>query len=210
MPLAAPRACGCGKVVASGVKCECQRKRDHERNPWFFCPENGLHEKSTNDGVPYHLWADKGPITPTPGDVVDYRAVEQKISDLCDDFDVREIAFDPWNAREMMASLLEKGLPAVEMRQGMATMAPAIHELERAIPGKRFIHSGSEILRWIFASVAVVMDDAGNKKFSKSKSTARIDGTVAAAMAVGRAHAGEGIRRSIYDSPARPDGFVIR
>lgn len=31
MPMKAPRVCGCGKRVASGVKCECQRKREAER-----------------------------------------------------------------------------------------------------------------------------------------------------------------------------------
>jgi len=31
MPLAAPRICGCGKVVASGTRCACQLKRDVER-----------------------------------------------------------------------------------------------------------------------------------------------------------------------------------
>lgn len=31
MPVRAPRICGCGKVVPSGERCACQRKRDAER-----------------------------------------------------------------------------------------------------------------------------------------------------------------------------------
>jgi 5-methylcytosine-specific restriction protein A len=31
MPIRAPRVCGCGRVVASGVRCACQLKRDAER-----------------------------------------------------------------------------------------------------------------------------------------------------------------------------------
>jgi 5-methylcytosine-specific restriction endonuclease McrA len=30
MPVKGPRICGCGKVVASGVRCECQQRRAQE------------------------------------------------------------------------------------------------------------------------------------------------------------------------------------
>ena len=70
-------------------------------------------------------------------------------------------------------------------------MAPAIKELERAIIGRRFRHGGHPILRWNFANIEVRVDDAGNMKFSKGKSRDKIDGSVAAAMAVARAAAGE-------------------
>lgn len=35
MPIRAPRICACGRVVASGVKCACQIKRDVERKAAF-------------------------------------------------------------------------------------------------------------------------------------------------------------------------------
>lgn len=35
MPIRAPRICACGRVVASGVKCACQIKRDAERKAAF-------------------------------------------------------------------------------------------------------------------------------------------------------------------------------
>jgi phage terminase large subunit-like protein len=168
-------------------------------HPWFFCPEDNLRVRADRDGVPYPTWADDGFITPTPGNVVDYRAVEAQIRELCARFDVREIAFDPHGGRTMMANLVEDGLPAVEMRQGWVTMAPAIKELERAIVGRRFRHGGHPVLRWNFSNIAVETDKAGNKSFHKGKSTDRIDGAVAAAMAVKRCAAGDS-GRSVYDS----------
>ncbi len=105
----------------------------YETWPWFFCPKDNLRKRSERDGVPYIQWAQDGFITPTPGNVVDFRIVEDKVRELCERFDVREIAFDPHLARAMLNNLLEDGLPAVEMRQGWVTMAPAIKELERAI-----------------------------------------------------------------------------
>jgi phage terminase large subunit-like protein len=86
-------------------------------------------------------------------------------------------------------------------------MAPAIKELERAIIGRKFRHGGNPVLRWNFENVAVETDKAGNRSFHKGKSRDRIDGAVAAAMAVARASAGSG--GSIYETEDRPDGLVV-
>ena len=134
--------------------------------------------------------------------------MEDQIRELCDRFEVREIAFDPHLARNMMATLREDGFPAVEMRQGWVTMAPAIKELERAIIAGRFRHGGHPVLRWCFDNIAVETDKAGNKAFHKGKSKDRIDGAVASAMAVARAAAGDDTR-SIYDSDERADGLLV-
>lgn len=167
--------------------------------PWFFCPAPNLRRRAERDGVPYPLWAEQGFITPTDDDVVDFRAVEDHIRELCARFNVQEIAFDPHLARVMMSNLLDDGFPAVEMRQGWVTMAPAIKELERAIVGRMFHHGGHPILRWHFENIAVETDKAGNKSFHKGKSRDRIDGAVACAMAVGRCFAGAS-NRSSYDT----------
>lgn len=166
---------------------------------WFFCPEDNLREREDRSGVPYTVWAEQGHITPTPGNVVDFRVVEDKVRDLCATFNVAEIAFDPHLARNMLNNLLEDGFPAVEMRQGWVTMAPAVKELERAIIGRRFRHGGNPVLRWNFENIQVHTDSAGNRVFHKGKSKDKIDGAVTAAMAVARACAGSS-NRSSYDS----------
>lgn len=178
-------------------------------HPWFFCPADNLKRRADNDGVPYPLWAEEGLIEPTPGNVVDFRIVEEKIRELCELYEVREIAFDPHLARNMMSTLAEDGYPAVEMRQGWVTMAPAIKELERAIIAGRFRHGGHPVLRWHFDNVATETDKAGNTSFHKGKSRDRIDGAVAAAMAVGRAAAGGGEEKSIFDDPAVPADLLV-
>lgn len=175
-------------------------------HPWFFCPQDNLRARADRDGVPYPRWADEDLITPTLGNVVDFRAVEDQIRALCEDYDVQEIAFDPHMARNILNNLLEDGYPAVEMRQGWVTMAPAIKELERAIVGHRLTHGGHEVLRWCFSNIACETDKAGNKSFHKGKSRDRIDGAVACAMAVGRASAGDS-GRSIYEGDDRADGL---
>jgi len=167
--------------------------------PWFFCPEQNIGRRAVKDQVPYPAWAEQGLITPTAGNVVDFRAVEDQIRAFAEEYDIREIAFDPHLARNTMNNLSEDGYPVVEFRQGWVTMAPAVKELERALIAGRITHGGHPILRWHFSNIAVETDKAGNKSFHKGKSRDRIDGAVAAAMAVARAAAGEE-HRSIWDT----------
>jgi hypothetical protein len=177
--------------------------------PHFFVPEAGMRRRSTKDKVPYVLWAEQKLITPTPGDVVDLDRVEHAIRALCERHEVQEIAMDPWGARPMINRLLEDGLPVTEMRQGFATMSPATKEFERALLSRRSAHSGHAVLRWCVGNVVLDEDAAGNVKPNKARSPDRIDGAVAAIMALARAAAAEH-GPSIYDdAEARPEGFVF-
>lgn len=54
------------------------------------------------------------------------------------------------------------------------------------ILGRQVRHGGNPVLRWMASNVAVEMDAAGNIKPSKARSTERVDGIVAALMALGR------------------------
>ncbi|WP_313349937.1 terminase large subunit [Paracoccus sp. (in: a-proteobacteria)] len=157
---------------------------------WFFCPEDNLRARGERHGVDYLQWAEDGFIIPTPGNTVDLRAVEDQIRELCARFNVKEIDFDPTYGRSMMADLLADGLPAAEFRQGWVSMAPAVKELERAILSGNFTHGGHPVLRWNFSNIQVETDKAGNRMFHKGKSGNKIDGAVAAAMAVARAAEG--------------------
>ena len=155
--------------------------------PHFFVPADNLRARADRDGVPYPEWAKQGFIPATPGNVVDYRAVEACIRGLCERFVVNEISFDPAYAQPVMGPLTDDGFPTATMRQGWVTQAPALNELERIILAGKLIHAGHPVLRWCFANVAIHTDSAGNRTMHKGKSTDRIDGAVASWMAVSRA-----------------------
>lgn len=174
---------------------------------WFFCPDqaienqggedfsesdDGISTREAHSGASYQAWADAGLITPTVGTVIDYAEIESKIVELCEEFNVQEIAFDPHMARQVQPKILEMGLPAVDFRQVPSLMMPAFKELERAILGDEFFHGGNKVLRHCFANVVVKRNDLGHVvKFTKSKKWLSIDGAVAAAMAVARASLNE-------------------
>lgn len=177
--------------------------------PHFFVPADNLRTRSEKDGVPYVRWAEEGYITATPGNVIDYSAVEAHIRDLASRFDVREIGFDVAYAQPVMQPLMADGYPWVTMRQGWVTQSPALNLLERAIVSGKFQHGGHPVLRWCFANVAISTDSAGNRLMNKCKSTDRIDGAAASWMAVSRAATGDDSRSIYEDTNSRPDGLLF-
>ena len=72
--------------------------------------ENRLH-------VPLRKWIEEGLIEATPGDVVDYEAVEKKIAWAREDFELQEIDYDPWNATDLISRLAKAGYPCVKIPQ---------------------------------------------------------------------------------------------
>jgi phage terminase large subunit-like protein len=153
----------------------------------FFVPKNNAREREARDRVPYGQWARDGYMDATPGDSVDYEYVRKAINEWCAMFDVQEIAFDPWNATDLVTRLTEQdGLTCVPMRQGYASLSAPTKALETAILAKSMRHDGHPVLRWCMGNVAVEQDAAGNIKPSKKVSTERIDGVIALVMAVDR------------------------
>jgi phage terminase large subunit-like protein len=153
----------------------------------YFVPEDNLRKRAERDRVPYDLWAAQGFIEATSGNVVDYGAIEQRIRADSLLFQVREIAYDPWNATHIALRLQDEGATMVEFRQGFRSMSAPTRELEKLIVSRKLAHGANPVTRWMAANVAVAQDPAGNLKPAKDKSTERIDGIIAIIMALGRA-----------------------
>lgn len=158
-----------------------------------------MRDRVQRDRVPYDQWVRDGRIVATPGAVVDYDAVRAVLSDWDDRFDLRDVAFDPWNATDLITRLQDQdGLTCVKMRQGFPTLSAPSKALEAAIVGGRLRHDGDPVLRWMVSNVAVETDAAGNIKPSKAKSTEKIDGVVALIMALDRLDRNAGVKDKAY------------
>jgi phage terminase large subunit-like protein len=156
-------------------------------SPATSCRRRTCAGGAARDRAPYDLWAAQGFIEATPGNVVDYGAIEQRILADAALFQVREIAYDPWNATHIALRLQDEGATMVEFRQGFRSMSAPTRELEKLIVSRKLAHGANPVTRWMAANVAVAQDPAGNLKPAKDKSTERIDGIVALIMAIGRA-----------------------
>lgn len=156
--------------------------------PYFWLPEDRIEEHSKHHRVPYQAWIDMGLVRPTPGNVVDYGVIYDDIVELMGIYQIQECGFDPWAATEITLRLDQTaGLPMVEMRQGYATLSAPAKEFERAIIARTLQHDGNPVMNWMISNVAAAEDPAGNVKPDRAKSRHKIDGVVAAVMALGRA-----------------------
>lgn len=172
----------------------------HNLECHFWCPEDGIAQRSRVDGVPYADWVRDGYLTATPGNVTDYGYVREAVKSIAERLNIGEIAYDKWNASQLVTDLTSDGATLVSIPQTHAGLASGWRDLEKAILEHKIRHGGHPILRWMAGNVEVETDSAGNQKPSKARSTERIDGIVGATMAVGRVivHGGE----SAYEAVA--------
>ena len=148
--------------------------------------------------MPYDLWIQQGYLQTTPGNVIDYRFIEEEILQLSKDYNIQEIGYDEWNAIQTAIHLEEEGLTMVPIRQGARSMSPPMKEIEQLVIGKKIIHNNHPILRWNVGNVEVKSDENENVRPVKDKSKERIDGLVATINAMARAMLEEN-KASIYE-----------
>jgi phage terminase large subunit-like protein len=159
--------------------------------PTFWLPGDGLAEKSRNDRVPYDVWHDEGYLLTAPGRSIEYEYVAEHLRGVFDRCNVRALAFDRHNMRFLRPWLERAGFNDEELSrfidfgQGFVSMSPAIRELESRLLACKLAHGNHPVLTMCAANAVAVSDPAGNRKFDKKKTTGRIDGMVALAMAVG-------------------------
>lgn len=156
--------------------------------PFFFCPEETIQRKSKEDRVPYDAWVKAGYIIPTPGATIDYEEVENLIAEKYKELGIIRIEGDPWNFTNMAQNLEKRGMNVSYFGQGIANMSFPTKQFEKLVYDGKIKHDGNPVLAWMLAGCIIVEDASGNIKVHKGKSnqgTRRIDGIVAAIMALG-------------------------
>lgn len=158
----------------------------------FWVPEESIRQRSHRDRVPYDQWAKDGWIIPTPGASIDYDFIRKEIGEIRSKYNLRSLGMDPWNATQLATQLAEEdGIDVVAFRQGYGSMSSPAKSFQTHVIAGDFNHQGNPVLAWCVSNTVIDTDPAGNIKPTKAKSTERIDGTVAAIMAVGMLEQGD-------------------
>lgn len=156
--------------------------------PRFFLPEFDIAGKSDADRVPYDLWAKQADarLTLLPGKVIDPVLVAEAMAEDAARFDIQAIAYDRWRIKDLERELERIGvaLPLEPFGQGYKDMSPAVDNLEVLVAQRKINHAGNPIMRMCASNAVVTKDPAGSRKLDKSKASGRIDGIIAAAMAL--------------------------
>lgn len=160
----------------------------YDMRAWFWLPEQAA--MSPDSPPHYRVWADQGLLELTPGSACDYDYVKRRVGEIVTNHDLRELAYDPYNAEKTTQEMeAEYGVRRIAFGQTTANFAGPTAEFERLLLMRRLRHDGNPILAWQAGHVTAKTDINGNKRPAKPKNRdpRKVDGIVAAVMAMGRA-----------------------
>lgn len=186
---------------------------DEEDGPWdilvrAYCPEEGIIKRSKVDRVRYDLWEQQGFLVATPGEVIDYEWIKRDVFRSAEDYCLRQIGYDSWNATQIATDIMaklnptndEQGFQMVNLKQNVKTYSEAMKSLLAKVVQGKVRHGGHPVLRWCADNLVIKIDANGNPFPNKERATEKIDLMTAAFMAWGRAMTREGPQDSVYES----------
>ena len=152
----------------------------------FWLPEDALIRRG--DMAPtLREWEREGLITVCSGDVVDHRMVEEQVLRDCERFRMEEIAFDRFHAYPLVSSLQERFPEQLaDVGQTYRFLNKPAKELERLLAERRYHHGGNKVMRWMVSHCVVETNQDDMIRPSRRRSADKIDGVLAALMALER------------------------
>lgn len=166
-----------------------------------WIPEENMKVRVRRDHVPYDRWVNQKYLHATPGNVIDYDFVENRILGANQQYDIQTLGTDQWNSRMLTQRLMKEDIDVIEIPQNMKTMSPAMKAIERLMKSGYLSHENNPVARWCWGNVVIATDGNENIKPMKNKSRERIDLTVALinAMATAIIYEGEDVE-SVYET----------
>ena len=160
----------------------------------FYIPEDTVLERYRKENVNFPAWVEQGIVTATPGATVDYGYIVRDILAAAEEYHVLGIGFDKWQARNVIAEIDEArpDILLMEIDQSLRKMSPLAKSFEKRVKDGEVVDN-NPCQAWMVSNCEIRPDANGNyKPLKKSKgSTGRIDGVVAAIMALGVAESEE-------------------
>jgi phage terminase large subunit-like protein len=152
--------------------------------PRHFLSEGEI-EASANSQ--YAGWAREGWITTNSGNSTSYDDIEEDLRGLNAQYQVREVAYDPATAKEIVDHMSAEGMLMVEMRPLVLNFSEPTKRLDALMADGRIHHNGDPVLTWMLSNVVGHYDRKDNVYPVKERRENAIDGVVALIMALGRA-----------------------
>jgi phage terminase large subunit-like protein len=175
--------------IVAAVKVFYERTADGKRRvvwiPRFWMPRDSVSKRTEQDKARAMNFAERGLITLTPGNEVDYFAIAEELRAEWQLYRLLQIGFDPWNASMLIQHLVNLGLPAeamIKLPQSFATYNEPFKALLGGLESGTFAHPGNEVLDWMAENTAARVDPSGNIRPDKAKSGEKIDGITGGLM----------------------------
>lgn len=153
-----------------------------------FMPGAEIHEKEERDGFPYSRTANGITLTLTEGDWVDYELVKSRIYRDAESYRLVSLAYDRRFAPAIIQHLIAEGIECVPWNQSFGGLTTGTKEFKRLLHARMLKTPKCPLFEWETENVSIEVDNAGNERPHKGKSTGRIDGIVAVINALSLAN----------------------
>lgn len=156
----------------------------------------------------YRGWVDTFWITPTPGGLVDFDAIEARVFELRDEgYDIRGVLVDDLQANQLCNHFVKGGLPAWVFKKNEMNTTAATDDLISRVPAKQIISNNNPVLEWNMVNVVGQRSVRGGivPKKHNENSDEKIDGF----DAVMQANAGRTLEKEGKDE-SRPNIYRSR
>lgn len=158
-------------------------KEKHRLFIYYFCPE----ERTYTDEYEYSYqeWAAKEYITSTPGSSIDQDQIKEFILSLANELDIKKIGYDKWQSNKLATELMDDGAKVESFGQTVGNFNEPLKFLEKLIVDGNLEHDGNPVHSWMFGNCSIYANNSGLRKIIKQNESLKIDGFVAALMAIG-------------------------
>ena len=173
----------------TSVKMICRRPDDEKIYvlSQYFMPEATFEERcklseNGRDSVPYRTWHERGLITLTEGNKVDYHYITEWFRNLQEKYGIYlyKCGYDPWAStywiNEMKLNYGDETM--VPVIQGAKTFSNPMKDLAADLKSKVVVYNNNPIDKWCFSNTVEKKDDNNNVRPVKgTNQRKRVDGT---------------------------------
>lgn len=153
----------------------------------FWCPSEARDTRGQKLRELLSPWIDAELIHVTEGNEIDLKQIEETVKSCSALYNLREVAFDPWNATATSQNLALEGIEMFKFPQNIRTFNEPARLLESLVRQGKLWHNAHPVLSWMAGNVTIKQDGVGNMMPDRKKSANKIDGIPAAIMALARA-----------------------
>ncbi|MBM6968671.1 terminase large subunit [Pseudoramibacter alactolyticus] len=152
----------------------------------FFLPAERIDEAIERDGVPYRIYVERGLLTLSGDNFIDYNDCFNWFCSLIKDYQIYplQVGYDRYSSQYLVQDMKQYGFHMDDVYQG-DNLWPVLQEMEGIMKDGNMVIGTNDLLKSHLLNSAIKMSlERGRGKLIKIKSNAHIDGTTALADAM--------------------------
>ena len=147
----------------------------------FWLPAEKIDEATERDGIPYNIYIQRGFLTPSGDNFVDYHDCYQWFVDLIEKYEIYplQVGYDRYSAQYLVQDMRAYGFHMDDVYQG-DNLWGVLQEMEGMIKDKKIFIGDNDLMKAHLLNAAIKMNtERGRGKLVKINPTSRIDGVAA-------------------------------